>query len=83
MLIRKILGLAVAALIGAGAVYLYLDFNAQIWMLRGTFIDDVIGIGPLRDLQYILWAVIVFAVLWGAEKLWDTAASRLWPETDH
>jgi len=82
MVIRKIVGLVIAAAIAASAVYLYLDFNTQVWMLRGTVIDDIIGIGPLRDLQYILWAVIVFIVLWGAEKLWDAAASRLWPEPD-
>ncbi|MEQ9488575.1 MAG: hypothetical protein RIM72_06230 [Alphaproteobacteria bacterium] len=82
MLVRKTLGLLVAAVIAAGAVYLYLTFNAQVFMLRGTVIDDLVGIGYLRDLQYVLWAIIVFVVLWAAEKLWDKAAARLWPEQD-
>ncbi len=83
MLVRKTLGLLFAAVIAAGAVYLYFDFNTQVFMLRGTVIDDLVGIGYLRDLHYVLWAVIVFAVLWAAEKLWDKAAGRLWPEQDH
>lgn len=83
MLLRKILGLSLAAGITVAAACLYLDFNTQVRMFRGTVIDDLIGIGVLRDLQYILWAVIVFIVLWGAEKIWDAAANRFWPETEH
>lgn len=83
MLLRKILGLSLAAAIAVAAACLYLDFNTQVRMFRGTVIDDLIGIGVLRDLQYILWAVIVFIALWAVEKIWDTAANRFWPEADH
>lgn len=83
MVIQKILGLALAAAIGYASYFLYTDYNMLIRMLRKTVFDDIIGIGYLRDMRLVVLAVAVFVMLWIAEKIWDAAAARFWPETDH
>ena len=83
MIVQKILGLALAGIIGYATWFLYTDYNMLIRMLRRTTFDEIIGVGYLRDLQLVVLAVAVFVMLWIAEKIWDAAAAKFWPQSDH